>query len=432
VPFTYPPDAAAGTEVYVSSLAAALLPHAIDSAVAAPGGAEAAYDEGGTSVFRFPTAAELTLSQVYGAPDESAARSFRRVLARARPDIVHLHARTAAVSERLADMAHDAGARVVFTYHTATASCVRGTLRRWGREVCDGALEVRRCGACVLQRHGVPRLVCEPLAAVPVAVGRVIARMGFTGAPATALRMSALVSAHHRHFRELVNKADRVVATSAWVVDLLRLTGIDEARLTLCRPGVRAGLSAGDRRERPAGHVLRIGYFGRVDRTKGVDLLAAALARDPDAPVQIDVYGIRQPGSAEYAAQLERASATDPRLKILSALPSDEVVHAMGGYDCVAVSSRSLETGPLVVLEAFAAGTPVIGSRLGGIADLITHDVNGLLVAPDDPAAWAEAIGKLARNPNDVTRLRAGVRPPRDMDDVAGEMARLYRSLVLQ
>ena len=82
-----------------------------------------------------------------------------QLLARLRPRIVHLHARTAAVSEALADAAHAAGAKVVFTYHTPTVSCMRGAMMRMGRVPCDGRLDRRRCSVCVLDAHGMPPLL---------------------------------------------------------------------------------------------------------------------------------------------------------------------------------------------------------------------------------------------------------------------------------
>ncbi len=143
-----------------------------------------------------------------------------------------------------------------------------------------------------------------------------------------------------------------------------------------------------------------------------------------------DIYGVRQPGSEAYAAQLERAAAKDPRIVLRPAVQADAVIDAMRCCDLVAVPSRWLETGPLVVLEAFAAGTPVFGARLGGIAEFVTDDVDGTLVPPDDAAAWAAVIAALVAAPERVARLRAGIRPPRTMDDVAREMAELYRTLL--
>jgi glycosyltransferase involved in cell wall biosynthesis len=102
------------------------------------------------------------------------------------------------------------------------------------------------------------------------------------------------------------------------------------------------------------------------------------------------------------------------------------VIPLLKEYDLVAVPSRWLETGPLVVLEAFAAGVPVLGSDLGGIAELVEHDVNGLLVPPSSVADWQRALCRFLDDPTLLSRLRAGVRPPRSMETVAREMQAVY------
>jgi glycosyltransferase involved in cell wall biosynthesis len=82
------------------------------------------------------------------------------------------------------------------------------------------------------------------------------------------------------------------------------------------------------------------------------------------------------------------------------------------------------------VLEAFAAGIPVMGSNLGGIAELVEHGVNGLLVEPESQEAWGQAFQKLCEDRNILMRLRAGIRPPRSMSVVAEDMLVLYRTLL--
>ena len=178
VPYTYFPDAAGGTEVYVRSLIAALRAHGLECGVAIPGMANKPYVHEGVPVFQFARARTPTFASAYGAPDEDAARSFRTLLARVRPRIVHLHSRTAAVSELLVDVAREEGAKVVFTYHTPTVSCARGTLMRFGRTPCDGKLHVRNCTACVLQGHGVPPVLRDALAAAPQVLGEALATRG--------------------------------------------------------------------------------------------------------------------------------------------------------------------------------------------------------------------------------------------------------------
>jgi len=81
------------------------------------------------------------------------------------------------------------------------------------------------------------------------------------------------------------------------------------------------------------------------------------------------------------------------------------------------------------VLEAFAAGIPVVGTNLGSIAELVEHGVNGLLVEPGSAHAWAEALRRLSQDPDLIATLRSGIRPPRTMNDAAIELKAVYRQV---
>ena len=430
VPYTFAPDPMGGTEVYVAGLAAALKLHGFISDIAAPAYINQSYDYNGIPVHRFAQSSSPAFAHAYGEPDETAAASFRKLVDRLKPRIVHLHARTSAVSERLTDIAHEAGAKVVFTYHTPTVSCARGTMMRMDNEPCNGRLNTFRCTTCNLARYDVPAGVREILSAVPEFAGRMLGFIDLSGGLWTAMRMSALVSEGHQRFCALMEKADRVVAVCDWVADVLRLNGVPENKLVLSRQGLLGTPSSGRRLERNPRQPLRLAYFGRIDWTKGIDILIEALAQIPEALVTLDVYGVNQPGSDPYFAGLCGMAANDSRIVFHATVPPDDVVATMYAYDLVAVPSRWLETGPLVVLEAFAAGTPVLGARLGGIAELVTHDVDGLLVVPGDPIAWSEAIGSLAATPDRIEELRRGIGPPRSMEDAAADMAALYCKLL--
>ena len=435
VPYTYFPDAVGGTEIYVAGLAEALRPFGVHSAIAAPGDVDDSYLHDDLPIFRFATERGADLERAYGAPDPRAAQSFMALIARLRPRIVHLHACTAAVSVRLVDAAHAAGGKVVLTYHTPTVSCARGTMMWMGRAPCDGKLDRYRCTRCALAQHGVPPVLRGAIARTPQAIGDALGRAGLAGGAFTALRLASLIGAGHRRFAELARKVDRIVAPCRWVCEVLRRNGVPEEKLVLCRQGLsrhpgRQALPRPNLASRAAGRVLRLGYFGRLDPTKGVDIVVDALRRAPNAAVRLEIYGIRQPGCEAYAATLEHAAAKDPRIVFLPALPPEAVGETMRRCDLVVVPSRGLETGPLVVLEAFAAGTPVLGTRLGGIAELVSDRVDGVLIPPEDPGAWASAIAALAAAPERVARLRAGIIPPRTLDDVARDMAGLYRTLL--
>ena len=94
--------------------------------------------------------------------------------------------------------------------------------------------------------------------------------------------------------------------------------------------------------------------------------------------------------------------------------------------DVLAVPSIWMETGPLVVLEAFSQRLPVIGSRRGGIAELVAHEKNGWLIPAGDVQAWVDALEMIALDRSRIVRARAAIGPVRTMSEVAFEHLSLY------
>ena len=430
VPYTYFPDPSGGTEVYVQSLALQLAIRGYASSIAAPGIGEQAYRHAGIDVYRFDVDRRPHIEFAYGQPDKVAAASFRSIVARLRPAVVHLHARTAAVSELLVDIAHDYGARAVFTYHTPTASCARGTMLLFGRSPCDGALKRQRCTACALAGHGMPESLARVFGAFPAGIAQRLAEQELRS-PMSALRIPGLLADAQARFHRLMSKVDHVVAVCDWVAEALKRNGVSPAKVLISRQGV-----AENKRERPrlgvprVRGIVRIAYFGRLDPTKGVDLLVAALALVPDIEIRLDLYLVRQSGSDREFDAIQTGVLRDRRITIHSPIPSERIPGVMASYDMIVIPSRWLETGPLVLLEAFSAGVPVLGANHGGIAELVRDGVDGILFAPDNSRALADALAKVAANPSLIEKLRAKVQPPRTMAAVADEMAALYDRLL--
>jgi glycosyltransferase involved in cell wall biosynthesis len=151
-----------------------------------------------------------------------------------------------------------------------------------------------------------------------------------------------------------------------------------------------------------------------------------ALRAAPNLPIELTLFALEQEGAhPEYARWLRRLAASEPRIRIAPPIPNEEVIRTLTRYDALVVPSQWLETGPLVVLEAFAAGIPVIGTRLGGIAELVRDEVDGLLVDLQ-VEAWTAVLRRLASERALLARLREGVRPPRTIEVVARETSAVY------
>jgi glycosyltransferase involved in cell wall biosynthesis len=173
---------------------------------------------------------------------------------------------------------------------------------------------------------------------------------------------------------------------------------------------------------------LRVAFLGRADRVKGVDTLINAVRSASDLQIELHLYGmVQSAGDQGYWRGIQNLAGEDRRITFFPTVEHEDVVPLLQKYHLLAVPSRWLETGPLVVLEAFAAGTPVLGSRLGGLIDWVREGENGILLEPESVAAWADALRRCARDRSFLAHLRRGVRPPRTMEAVADDMAGLYR-----
>ena len=126
------PDPAGGTEVYVSALCRALGRQRVESVVTAPGASDDALEWNGVRIRRYAVNQSPDLEQLYGASGPEASARFVRILDEEQPDVLHQHALTPACSSDLSRLAKGRGIPVVFTFHTPTVTCQRGTLMEWG------------------------------------------------------------------------------------------------------------------------------------------------------------------------------------------------------------------------------------------------------------------------------------------------------------
>jgi glycosyltransferase involved in cell wall biosynthesis len=427
VPFCFYPDPVGGTEVYVEALSRYLQQQGVEVLIAAPGEVNQSYLYNQLRVRRYAISNQVeNLREIYGEGDRLAALEFSRILEAEKPDLVHFHAFTSGVSLRLVQAAKQRQIPVVFTYHTPTVSCLRGTLMQWGTEICDGKVDLQTCSQCTLQGLGLDKTSAKAIANLPPQLGHWLGNLNLQGGAWTALRMTELVNLRHTALHTLLSEVDHIVAVCNWVKDILLLNHVRSEKITVIRQGVCHNLPEKTNSScHFAQATFNIAFFGRLDPTKGIHILIKALAAAPELLVSLDIYGISQ-ASDTYIQKLKTLAAKDHRITFKPPVPTEKVISTLTNYDLLAVPSQWLETGPMVVLEAFAAGVPVIGSNLGGIAELVKSEINGILVEPNSIAAWSQAIQRLCHDRKELMRLRAGIESPEAMEVVATQMLSIY------
>jgi glycosyltransferase involved in cell wall biosynthesis len=176
----------------------------------------------------------------------------------------------------------------------------------------------------------------------------------------------------------------------------------------------------------------RFGFFGAVAERKGVlTLLAAArrLAADSGAAT-VTLHGDLGHADGAFRDRFRAAlAAADPVAGWAGPYDRAEVAARMATVDWVVVPSLWWEGAPLVILEAFRAGRPVICSGVGGMAELVRDGVDGLHAPAGDVAALAATLRRASGDRPLWRRLAAAIVPPPTPAAQAARMLDLYRSL---
>jgi glycosyltransferase involved in cell wall biosynthesis len=430
----YPPFDLGGTEVYLEGLIGELRGIGVDSSVLVPchAAANGDYVHDGTTVETYPVDSLPAPGEVRQGRPPLHFAAFQARLAAYTGAIYHQHSWTRGCGLHHLRTARARGLRTVLTVHVPGNICLRGTMLQYGKRPCDGRVDERRCGACWAQDRGMPRAAAGAVARLPLPFAR-WARGGGTRL-ATGLAARALAAEQRAQVAEMIASADRVVAVCQWLYDALVANGVPPGKLVLSRQGLPATFlaSAAEAAAMPRTHrdPLRLVYVGRWNPVKGIDVIVRAIRALPqETDAQLTVYAVH--GGAEevaYERRTRKLADGDRRIVFAAPLRRGEIAAAMMRHDAVVVPSVWLETGPLVVLEAQAAGLYVMGSRLGGIAELVEEGPGGELVEAGSVHAWTQAITRLAER-HKKGALACQPREVRSMSIVAAEMADLYGSL---
>jgi glycosyltransferase involved in cell wall biosynthesis len=228
--------------------------------------------------------------------------------------------------------------------------------------------------------------------------------------------------------------AKGIVTWSEWAKrSLIADYGVPADKITVIPPGIdtaRWDFSA--RREYgAAGRQVNILFVGGDFARKGGDTLLAAFRAMPrhSGPNSVDVRLHIVTKTPDLGADVE--GGADPRVAIYRGLtPNAECLRALyAEADLFAFPTRA-DCLPLAVMEALAAGLPVITTDVAALPEAVTHGQNGWIVPPDDPNALAGALVRLAGDPDLRRRLSEAARTTgRERFDAATNYRRLVETV---
>jgi glycosyltransferase involved in cell wall biosynthesis len=328
---------------------------------------------------------------------------LRRLLETVRPSVVHFQhtVHTGLESIRLV-RATLPGVPIVYTLHEYLPICTANgqMVRTFNLETCMEA-SPRRCNECF------PSI--EP--------GRFLLRERFIKA------QLALV--------------DRFVAPSRFLLERYVDWGVDRERLVEIDYGRAPTPKLAPRELRRGEGRSQFGFFGQLNPYKGIrELLAAmrVLRESGREDLHLYVNGANldvQP--EEFRAEVDQLlTDTGANVTVLGSYARNELAARMELVDWVVVPSIWWENSPLVIQEAFLRGRPVICNGIGGMAEKVKHDVNGIHAQVRNPHELAHALARAADTDGLWERLHAGVPQVPTAERAARAHVELYRELIAQ
>lgn len=395
----YPPRGGFGTEFYTRELVRGLARrgHAVSVLHPERGGARARYSlqevaEDGVPVclLHNPGDPGKRFEESYHDPRVEGA--FDELLARVRPDLVHFTYLLWGLSLGLPAVACARGIPSVATLTDYGLLCHRGQMFDAHLARCGGPHPPATCAACIRtpssSEHGALARLARSAAA------GTLAALGGLGRVPVGRDLVAREQAVRRALEGLA----RLVAPTHALLEVFARAGVPRPKLVplpyaFDEDPYRAQLSS---LRRSSGRRVRLGFLGQFAPHKGLACLLDAareletLAPEPDW--EIVLYG--KPSVGRHRRYSERclARVDGARVRLAQPFAPDEAPAVLAGLSALVAPSEWDENAPLAVLQARAAGLPVIASDVPGIAEILRVPAHGRLVPVGDARALAHAL----------------------------------------
>jgi glycosyltransferase involved in cell wall biosynthesis len=350
-----------------------------------------------------------------------------------RPDVAHIHHLTC-LSTGIVRQLVARGIPRYLTMHDYWLICHRGQFLDVDYSLCDNAnrAAAEMCARCL-----------TPAArAAAGSAGRLLRAMTHHApAPAALLRRGGIAVARFlagtgtgpdaerrtAHMRDVCENITHFIAPSSFIRDRFVAFGIPKERITVADYGFdRAAFAAAERR--PSHAPLRVGFLGSLMISKAPHVLLEAVRALRSDALSVTLYGAHAAyhGDDSYRRRITQL-LEQPHVLLHGPLPHADVPRALASLDVLVVPSIWPENSPLVIHEAFLAGVPVVASRIGGITELVTDGVNGLLFPAGDVTGLACALERMVREPGLLGTLRAGIPAVRTLDEDVRGLREMYQ-----
>lgn len=350
-----------------------------------------------------------------------------RFLEENKPDLVHVTS-TMTLGVGVLRATKRAGIPLVLTLMDFWFVCPRTTLLHGDGQLCDGIKTAWDCQQCLMlssriyrySRLVIPEKV-QPAVWTKIADSPVATRRrGFRG---LALNMDQRKDL----MREVLELPDVILTHSKFVKETFAQTDLLKRTIHLSNGHDLSWLKNFNGNSKST--LIRFGYMGQLIRIKGVDiLLKAFISAGLDGQAKLDVWGDLS-SDEHYAQELSNLSNNSKSIRLRGRFDRDQLATVLADIDILVVPSLWYENAPLVIYEAFAAKTPVIAADLGGMAEAIAHEVNGLLFERANVDELTLLLKRFVEEPDLIKRLQAGIPLVKTIEEEGSDLESIYQEL---
>ena len=433
------PQVMAGTEIYTHALAtlqkeaghkvAVITPHI---EYYGPGEINCHYVYDCMDVYQFLETADPKNRQIhYGKKKPEGLINFRELINQLKADVIHFHELNRSIGFTIehVKLARQSGAKIFLTMHLSSYSCNTNILK-YNNELCNGLIKDFRCSECCYKTlFKTPALLAKPLTFFSLMADKV----GITGKMPdnkikTLLAVPSTIRRTRKELQELVTNVDQLISLSNWYEKILIKNGVPKNKLTVLPPAlVSVSKMINHTKKHDAALPVRMVFIGRIQPTKGIHLIIEAMHSFSPGQLQIDIYG--RPEPTDYYKQCVSNSKEMTHVIWKGELNREEVVERLAQYDIFCLASTFSEMSPLVIQEAFAAGIPVVASRVYGNVEQVKDGINGLLFEGNVKSLVA-TLQKLVNDPGVINRLASAINVPLMFSEVAEKYEALYNQFL--
>jgi glycosyltransferase involved in cell wall biosynthesis len=339
--------------------------------------------------------------------------TFDEVFREYGPDLVHVH-HLASLSADIVNLVEKAGVPVVMSLHDYWLGCPRTQRITASLETCSEVVP-DRCVRCL--RRLWPGFFSGGKEDVPKAKADEIDRI--------------LLENYHETVRSTLNAADRLITPSLFVKKIYERFGIDKRRMSVVRNGVDRSLASGVVRKRSP--VFKFGFLGPVIPPKGVHILIEAFQRIAGSDSALHIWGevLSFHKDTNYGHRLAILSkGWETSIHFHGRYDNREVVDVLSEIDVLVVPSIWYESSPMVVREAFLAGTPVIASNFGALAEAVDNGTTGVYFNVGDSVDLSEKMKNLKDDIVLRQRLEESPKNIVSVEENVDALLEIYRHVV--